>query len=37
MGGIYIFPAVSNINFHISWNPFTFAPQALADHVCTSL
>ena len=28
---------VGNINFHISWNPFTSAPEALADHVCTSL
>ena len=27
MGGIYVFPAVSNINFHISWNPFTFPPS----------
>ena len=37
MGGFCISPGVSNINLHKSWNPFTFAPEALADHVCTSL
>ena len=25
------------MNFHLSWNPFTPVPEALPDHVCTSL
>ena len=37
MGGLCISPTVSNINFHKSWNSFTSTPEALADHVCTSL